>query len=314
MALESATTISGLVATNPVTSDPVSQGASHITLIKSVLKTTFPNYNASQNSSPTQVDAAVAAATGNGTISFAIGNAASPSINFSGDTGTGLYGSGNGALGVSISGSDVLAVNSTALSVNGNVVAEGLTLSGSTSFFVPIGGGMMWFTSTCPTGFGFANGQAVSRTTYATLFGLWGTTYGAGDGSTTFNLPSIAGRAIVGVDSAGTTTPSLASVGAKTGAATHTLTTAEIPKGLHTLNDPGHNHGASGSLTLPQAGDFGATPNWIGGNDAAGSATEPVAVTVNGSDTNMSLTDNAGGGAHSIVQPSFAVNFAIRLI
>ena len=52
--------------------------------------------------------------------------------------------------------------------------------------------------STAPTGFLLCQGQAVSRTTYAALFAAIGTTYGAGDGSTTFNLPDGRGRALIG--------------------------------------------------------------------------------------------------------------------
>lgn len=51
-----------------------------------------------------------------------------------------------------------------------------------------------------PTGWLLCDGQAVSRTTYATLFSLIGTTYGAGDGSTTFNVPDLRGEFIRGLD------------------------------------------------------------------------------------------------------------------
>lgn len=52
-----------------------------------------------------------------------------------------------------------------------------------------------------PDGFMLCDGSAISRTTYATLFSIIGTTYGNGDGSTTFNLPDLRGRTIVGLDS-----------------------------------------------------------------------------------------------------------------
>ncbi|HCM6673365.1 tail fiber protein [Klebsiella pneumoniae] len=54
--------------------------------------------------------------------------------------------------------------------------------------------------STAPTGWLKANGDAVSRTTYAALFAAIGTTFGAGDGSTTFNLPDLRGEFIRGWD------------------------------------------------------------------------------------------------------------------
>jgi microcystin-dependent protein len=54
--------------------------------------------------------------------------------------------------------------------------------------------------ATAPTGWLLCQGQAVSRTTYSGLFGVVSTTYGSGDGSTTFNLPNLKGRVVVGID------------------------------------------------------------------------------------------------------------------
>jgi microcystin-dependent protein len=51
-----------------------------------------------------------------------------------------------------------------------------------------------------PSGFLKCNGQLVSRTTYASLFAVIGTTYGAGDGSTTFAVPDLRGEFIRGLD------------------------------------------------------------------------------------------------------------------
>lgn len=66
-------------------------------------------------------------------------------------------------------------------------------------FAVPVGGTLIYFGTTVPnSNFAFANGAAISRATYATLFGIIGTTYGAGDGSTTFNLPDLSGRVPAG--------------------------------------------------------------------------------------------------------------------
>jgi microcystin-dependent protein len=49
-----------------------------------------------------------------------------------------------------------------------------------------------------PTGWLLCDGSPISRTTYADLFALISTTYGAGDGSTTFNIPDMRGRAVIG--------------------------------------------------------------------------------------------------------------------
>lgn len=72
------------------------------------------------------------------------------------------------------------------------------------SYSIPLGAGMPYFGSSAPnSSFAFSAGQAISRTTYATLFSLFGTTYGSGDGSTTFNIPDIRGRVIAGNDNMG---------------------------------------------------------------------------------------------------------------
>ena len=80
-----------------------------------------------------------------------------------------------------------------ALTTNGSGALEFATIGG-----VPIGAVFHFAASTAPTGFLKANGAAVSRTTYAALFAITGTTYGAGDGTTTFNLPDLRGEFIRG--------------------------------------------------------------------------------------------------------------------
>jgi microcystin-dependent protein len=63
---------------------------------------------------------------------------------------------------------------------------------------IPSGGLMMWPTASAPAGYLLCNGTAVSRTTYAALFAVIGTTFGVGDNSTTFNLPNYVNRVPVG--------------------------------------------------------------------------------------------------------------------
>ena len=88
--------------------------------------------------------------------------------------------------------------------------------------------------SSAPSGWLICNGQAVSRTTYAALFAVIGTTYGAGDGSTTFNIPNLVNKTVRGSNSLGKTG----------GADTVTLSTAQMPA---------HSHGG-GSLSAASAG------------------------------------------------------------
>lgn len=65
---------------------------------------------------------------------------------------------------------------------------------------LPIGIILPFSDDTIPEGYMLCDGAAISRTTYSTLFGIIGTTYGEGDGSTTFNLPNLKGRVPVGRD------------------------------------------------------------------------------------------------------------------
>jgi len=107
-----------------------------------------------------------------------------------------------------------------------------------------------WPTSSVPTGYLDCDGAAVSRTTYADLFAVVGTTYGTGDGSTTFNVPDIKDRICKRTTSVGTTG------GANN--ATCSLTVANTTLSLSQL--PSHNH--SGSPTKGSDGiGFGNSTN-----------------------------------------------------
>lgn len=122
------------------------------------------------------------------------------------------------ALNLNVDGGTVTvgAFAETTLSVNGNLSVAGTDYSHS-----PAGVINMWAASTSPTGWLICNGAAVSRTTYAKLFSTIGTTYGSGDGSTTFNVPNLEGRIPVGVNTGDTDFNVLGETG---GSKTHTHT------------------------------------------------------------------------------------------
>jgi len=96
---------------------------------------------------------------------------------------------------------------------------------------VPTGAILPWggLSSNVPTGYILGDGSAVSRTTYSALFGVIGTSYGPGDGTTTFNLPNGKGKVLIGADG---TTEFLAP-GQFGGEKYHTLTVGELPQHTH---------------------------------------------------------------------------------
>ena len=125
----------------------------------------------------------------------------------------------------------------------------GLSVGLGTVTQVPAGIVSAFAGVTAPSGWLMCYGQAVSRTDYSALFTALSTTYGSGDGSTTFNIPDMRGRAIAGVDNMGGTAASRLTstvltasntLGATGGTQTHTLTTAELASHNHTQNS--HNH------------------------------------------------------------------------
>jgi microcystin-dependent protein len=78
---------------------------------------------------------------------------------------------------------------------------------------VPAGTIVQWGTATAPANWMICDGTAISRSTYASLFNVIGTTYGAGDGSTTFNLPNLKGRVPIGLDGSQTQFTTLGQTG-----------------------------------------------------------------------------------------------------
>ena len=134
------------------------------------------------------------------------------------------------------------------LDVSGEVNAstdvriDGVSLDGLIRSAMPVGTVVPFAGSSSPdSSWLVCDGSAVSRTTYSALFALIGTTYGAGDGSSTFNTPNLGGRVPVGLDSGQSEFDSLGETG---GSKTHTLTTAEMPSHTHTQNAHTHTQDA----------------------------------------------------------------------
>jgi len=102
---------------------------------------------------------------------------------------------------------------------------------------IPIGALHLWTAAAAPTGWLLCDGSPYSRTnpTYSALFAVIGTTYGPGDGSTTFNVPDFRGRTIVGFgQGTGLTNRVLATASGEEG---HVLSSGEMPAHAHTINN-----------------------------------------------------------------------------
>ncbi len=168
----------------------------------------------------------------------------------------------------------------------GSVWLVGGRLSGGSS--APVGSLTVFAGSAAPIGWLLCDGAAVSRTTYAALFAVLGTTYGAGDGSTTFNVPNLQNRVPVG--SGGTYAR-----GVTGGASTVTLTTGQIPSHDHGSSGD-HGHGSTGDHGHGSVGDHQHTVfnDNVGETAASGSGTASLAFSAG-----TQLTSAEGGHSHS---------------
>lgn len=175
---------------------------------------------------------------------------------------------------------------------------------------VPTSAVLSYAGSTIPSiGWLLSYGQAVSRSTYSALFAAIGTTFGSGDGSTTFNLPDVRGRVIAGVDNMGGSAANLITT-AVSGINGVTLGANGGSQLLHghthaaTPSDPGHSHIVNGNDSSPGPSvyfryDGGAA---LSGTLSTNSAT--TGITVSNATT--------GSGSSQNVQPTIMMNKIIK--
>lgn len=170
----------------------------------------------------------------------------------------------------------------------------------------PIGSGMDFYGETPPTGYMFADGSAISRTEYSDLFNVIGTTYGAGDGETTFNLPDKRERVSVmykAGSTIGTENATMGTLGAKGGNDTQALTKANLPH----INGSFTMHGAAISTNISAvSGDFTTTYNNSkyknGGSEGTANSVGNV------------ILDIGNNEAHNNLQPYLVCNYIIKVI
>jgi microcystin-dependent protein len=166
----------------------------------------------------------------------------------------------------------------------------------------PTGSVQSYAGSSAPTGWLLCFGQNVSRTTYADLFAVVSTTYGAGDGSTTFGLPDLRGRVPAGLDNMGGSDAGRLdwanTLGTSGGTQTHTLTSAEsgLPAHSHTtktISNLANNNGMWHNNADTVAGGDGSTGGGL-----------------------ITVAQNAAANAssaHNNMQPTLLLNYIIKV-
>jgi microcystin-dependent protein len=131
---------------------------------------------------------------------------------------------------------------------------------------IPVGGLMPYAGATSPEGWLLCDGTAINRTTYANLFALIGTTYGSGNGTTTFNVPDMRSRMPIGAGAGtGLTSRALAATG---GAESVVIASGNLPTHTHSI---AHDH-ANVTSTGQSVGHTHSIdpPNTTSGNDSPG--------------------------------------------
>ena len=257
--------------------------------------------------------------------------AGSPAYAFDTDTDTGMFRSGANTIGFSTSGTTRVSISNAGLdvvnglpirlqdssgapfvslqspsSLSGNValtlpssITNGGFLqtdgSGNLSFQivagVPTGAVFCVAVATIPTGYLECNGAAVSRTTYAALFSFIGTQYGAGNGSSTFNLPDLRGEFVRGFDN-GRGVDSGRGIGSSQSGQNLSHDHDADASATSNVSDPGHRHNARGYGNDDDGGNqFTGSGNNSVRNNAIEDATTGISVA-----TNVSIdVDNDGG-------------------
>lgn len=187
---------------------------------------------------------------------------------------------------------------------------------------IPIAGGIDYWGTTAPnSSFVFPFGQAISRTTYSVLFALVGTTFGTGDGSTTFNIPDKRGRVSAAIDNMGGSDASRLSngncslvavrgtLGGGGGEGAHALTLGEAPTGI--------TSSGSNSISV-NSGVRAVWSDTSGGSVAAGGASQQVnnisQLVSTGTNTINVTSNNTGGTTHNNCQPTIMCNYIMRII
>jgi microcystin-dependent protein len=185
-------------------------------------------------------------------------------------------------------------------------------------YVVPLGGIIDYAGSSVPnSSFAFPNGQAISRSTFAALFALIGTTYGVGDGSTTFNIPDLTGRVVAMKEASATRLTSTyfggnsTTLGAVGGLESQTLIVAQIPASIPVS--------VSGSISVTSTvsnilASNGPPDNWSSIPGATSFNNQFKTLVTSTGSNSMTGTASGSGSPHNNVQPTIICNKIMRIL
>jgi microcystin-dependent protein len=210
------------------------------------------------------------------------------------------------------------------------VYGDGTNFYLASSNTTPTGTIQMWSTATAPTGYVLCNGVAISRTTYSSLYGVIGTTFGVGDGSTTFNVPNYQNYMPIGAGSS----YALASTGGST-----TISSSNLPSHTHTfsgsvsasgsgttsagsavIQDPGHYHQVAPGRAVGESYGNGGIVDLAQYPNPVYSSTNTTGVYDSGHAHNFSVstsgsfsgTTGGTGSGTAFLPPYLGINFIIK--
>lgn len=358
MGLETFGYIDDLVATNPTGSDNKSQGDNHLRGIKETLQSTFPSASRAvyfNHTGAISGDYPIVAADENDLLlvdaSGAPVTVSLPSIAALPDgfeiTVKKIDASANAVI-IDPAGTNTIDGAATVtLDVRYDFVTIVLSKTGSSVYHIKAtnrasllaypGTLVPYAGTTAPSTVGalLCAGQAISRTTYAKLFAAVGTTWGIGNGSTTFNIPDLRGRVVAGQDDMGGTSANRLTgltgglngdvLGSTGGAEGHVLTEVQLAAHTHPAGNldasTNHSHslGTSGQAFAAGVSDTEYTSGTrvlrSGQSPAVATVATTNASTGAGSPTTNSVTgttsSTGGNAAHNNVQPTAIANYLI---
>lgn len=202
------------------------------------------------------------------------------------------------------------------VSVTGSVTASAVQQRyqplGAAALLMPTGSVVQYAGLTAPSGWLICDGSLVSRSAYSSLFAAVGTTFGVGDGATTFNLPDMRGRVTVGAGAgSGLTVRAVGNANGQeaiTNVPAHTHTGSATSAGDHTHTMTSVNDDFNCTGTYPNY-NYVSFPNY----DSAGTKTWTNSINTAGAHTHTLSINSTGSASVNVMNPFLVLNYIIKV-